>query len=208
MQTVDHHFGHYYEQDPLGLVLTGTERHQSAFASLTVRPNVIIGRTEGDHATTSLSDLGTIAWPIVKAAMAGAGGKIERELEEASRAHNVAVGIDAVVQSVDAGVGATLLVEDGYRVQPRERSALLDDCDNVVDSVIEKVLAVGGNVLFVEDGSLRQVQRIALILRVPHHSGGLGGISSLFTPSADSSPLPVSRILSHMDDTAHVPRSR
>ena len=166
MQTVDHHFAHYYEQDPLGMVLAGTERNQATFAAVTAYPNVIIGRATGDHSTTSLPDLGSIVWPIVKAVMASAGEKVERELEAATRAHNIGVGIDAVVQSVDSGVGATLLVEEGYQVKPRESAPLIDDCDNIVDVIIEKVLALGGNVIFVEDGSLSNFQRIALILRV------------------------------------------
>jgi hypothetical protein len=98
--------------------------------------------------------------------MASAGQKIERELEAATREHNIAFGIDAVVQSVDAGVGATLLVEDGYRVMPPESPSLVDDADNVVDVVIDRVLALGGNVIFVENGSLVKFKRIALILRI------------------------------------------
>ena len=165
LQTVDHHFAHYYEQDPLGMVLFGTERNQDAFASVTAYPGVIIGRVNGDDSLTSLHDLGQIVWPVVKGVMAGAGQKVERELEAATLAHNIAFGIDAVVESVDSGVGATLLVEDGYVVEPVVSRSLIDDCDNVVDVVIDKVLALRGNVIFVEDGSLGKFQRIALILR-------------------------------------------
>ena len=175
LQTVDHHFAHYYEQDPLGMILVGTERNQSAFASVTAYPGAIIGQAEGDHATTSLSDLGSIVWPLVKGAMASAGNKVARELEAATRTHNVAVGIDDVVQSINSGVGATLLVENGYRVKPQESSPLMDDADNLVDVVIDKVLTLGGNVIFVEDASLRKFQKIALILRVtPENWTGTG----------------------------------
>ncbi|RPH64891.1 MAG: hypothetical protein EHM89_00530 [Acidobacteria bacterium] len=166
MQRVDHHFAHYYGQEPLGVVLAGTKRNQSMFSSLTEYSSVIIGQTDGEHPATSLSDLGSIVWPIVKGVMASAGQKIERELEAATRAHNIAFGIDGVVQSVDADVGATLLVEDGYRVPPPESSSMVDDADNVVDVVIDKVLALGGNVIFVENGSLGKFERIALILRI------------------------------------------
>lgn len=166
MQRVDHHFAHYYGQEPLGVVLAGTKRNQTMFASLTEYSGVIIGQTDGEHPTTSPSDLGSIVWPIVKGVMAGAGQKIERELEAATRAHNIAFGIDAVVESVDAGVGATLLVEDGYRVMPPETVSMIDDVDNVVDVVIDKVLALGGNVIFVENGSLVKFKRVALILRI------------------------------------------
>lgn len=164
MQRVDHHFAHYYGQEPLGLVLAGTRRNQAMFVSLTQYAGVIIGQTPGEHSTTSLSDLGNIVWPIVKSVMAGAGQKVELELEAATREHNIAVGIDAVVQSVDSGVGATLLVEEGYRVTPPKSLTLEDDTDNVVDVIIDKVLALGGNVIFVENGLLGKFGSIALIL--------------------------------------------
>lgn len=165
MLRVDHHFAHYYAQDPLGVVLTGNMRNKSMFESLTQHAGVIIGRTDGEHSATSLTDLGSIVWPIVKGVMANAGQKIERELEAAALARNIAVGMDAVVDSVDAGVGATLLVEEGYRVSPPQGVSVLDDDDNVVDSVIDKVLALGGNVIFMEDASLEKFKSIALILR-------------------------------------------
>jgi hypothetical protein len=164
LQTVDHHFSHYYGQDPLCMVVSGTERNQAAFTSVTAYPGVIIGRVNGDHSATSLHDLGNIVWPVVKGAMASAGQKVERELEEATLSHNIAYGIDAVVESVDSGVGATLLVEEGYAIEPETSRTLIDDCDNVVDVVIDKVLALRGNVIFVEDGLLGKFQRIALIL--------------------------------------------
>ena len=166
LQRVDYHFAHYYTQDPLGVVVIGTTRDQLMFASLTAFSDVIIGQADGDHSATSTRDLGRIVWPIVKNVMANAGEKVERDLAAATQAHNVAVGIDAVVKSVDAGVGATLLVEDGYQVVPPKSSSLLDDIDNVVDAVIDKVLALGGNVIFVENGLLDKFQRAALILRV------------------------------------------
>jgi hypothetical protein len=165
LQRVDHHFAHYYTQDPLGVVVIGTARHQAMFGSLTAFSDVIIGQTDGDHSATSTRDLGRIVWPIVKNVMANAGQKLERDLAAAMRTHNIAIGIDAVIKSVDAGVGATLLVEDGYSVTPSASFSLLDDADNVVDVVIDKVLALGGNVIFVENGLLSKFQSTALILR-------------------------------------------
>lgn len=165
MQRVDHHFAHYYGQEPLGVVIAGTRRNQVMFSSLTQYEGMIIGQTTGEHSSTSMSDLANIVWPVVKRVMAGAGQKVERELENAAREHNLAVGIEAIVQSVDSGVGATLMVEEGYRVTPPASLSLEDDTDNVVDVVIDKVLALGGNVVFVEDRILNKFQSIALILR-------------------------------------------
>lgn len=166
LQRVDHHFGQYYKQDPLGMVLAGTKRNQSAFTLLTAHSEVIIGKAEGEHSTTGANDLGEIVWPIVKAVMASAGEKVVRQLEAASRASNIAIGIEAVTKSVDSGIGATLLVEEHLQVKPEASSSLFDDWDNVVDAVVDKVLALRGNVIFVEDGVLQKFQRIALILHI------------------------------------------
>ena len=170
LHRVDRHFEHYFGREPLGLVVVGTARLRSEFASLTVHSSVIIGHSDGDYAKTSLAALGRIVWPIVTGAMATAGHGVAHTLEEAARTDNVAIGLDAVVHSLDAGVGATLLVEDDYRVAPRDIAALLEDCDNVVDVVVDRVLALGGNVTFVNDGSLIPFKRMALVLRDPANS--------------------------------------
>lgn len=170
LQTVDRHFAHYQGREPLGLVLVGTAAIRSAFASLTVHAGAIIGHSDGDCATTSPAALGRIVWPIVTGAMATAGRGVAHTLDAAAHAGNVAIGLDAVVHSLDAGVGATLLVEEDYRVAPRDIARLIEDCDNVVDVIVDRTLALGGRVVFVNDGSLVPFQRIALILRNPGDS--------------------------------------
>ena len=172
LQRVDQHFAHYHAREPLGLVLVGTARVRSAFASLTVHTGMIIGHTDGDYAATPLTELGRIVWPIVTGAMSTAGHGVAHTLDAAARTDNVAIGLDAVVHSLDAGVGRTLLVEDDYQVAPRGIASLLEDCDNVVDVVVDRVLALGGNVMFVNDGSLTAFQRMALVLRDPGYENG------------------------------------
>ena len=167
LRRVDQHFAHYHGREPLGLILVGTARIRSAFASLTVHTGMIIGHTDGDYAATPLAELGRIVWPIVTGAMSSAVHGVAHALDAAAQTDNVAVGLDAVVHSLDAGVGRTLLVEEDYEVAPRGIAALLEDCDNVVDVIVDRVLALGGNVMFVNDGSLSGFRRIALVLRDP-----------------------------------------
>ena len=160
---LDENFGEYYDREPLAMVLAGSARDRDAFTSLTRHSKVIIGSTKSDHSDTSTSDLGHITWDIVKHVMARAGGKIQRQLDEAEREHNLRVGIEAVNESVESGAGSTLLVEESYQVLAEEDARLHDE-ESPVDIVIEKVLALGGNVVFVTEGSLSSVGRIALIL--------------------------------------------
>jgi hypothetical protein len=133
---------------------------------------MIIGHTDGDYAATPLTELGRIVWPIVTGAMSTAGHGVAHTLDAAARTGNLAIGLDAVVHALDAGVGTTLRVEEDYEVAPRGIAALLEDCDNVVDRVVDRVLALGGNVMFVNDGSLTAYQRMALVLRDPGHEAG------------------------------------
>lgn len=172
LQRVDRHFAHYHGREPLGVVLVGPAAIRSEFETLTTHSGMVIGHADGDHATTSLEALGRVVWTVVTGAMATAGHGVAHRLESAARADNVAVGLDAVVHSLDAGIGTTLLVEEGYRMAPRDIASLLEDCDNVVDVLVDKVLALGGNVLFVADGSLGAFRRIALILRDPARDPG------------------------------------
>ena len=173
---VDRHFAHYYEQDPLRLVVVGDKRDQSTFASVTAHQEVLMGRVEGDYTATSPRDLGKIVWAIVKDVMAGASKKAMCELEAAVSAQRVASGLDAVGRLATSGRGTTLLVEEDYHVKGsinRMNNSLTissnvdirEVFDDAVDVIIEDVLEMGGNVVFLESGLLTKLQRIALILR-------------------------------------------
>jgi hypothetical protein len=182
LRAVDLKFDGYHRQEPLKLVLVGENSIQSVFASVTVHEDLIIGRVDGDHTTTSPRALGKIVWPIVKEAMSGAAEDAMRDLEIASNAKNIAFGLDAVSRWADVSLGSTLLVEDDYHVQgsiqKTGRSTIIsrdvdvrEAEDDVVDAVIEKVLEGKGRVLFMRSGSLKKLERIALILRVTEQVG-------------------------------------
>ncbi len=174
IRTADQHFDHYFRQDPLRLVVVGEKNNLSMFGSVTSHQDALIGMVEGDYAVTSPHDLGKIVWPIVKEAMAGTSDKAMRDLEMAERSQNVASGIDAVAHLAGSGMGGTLFVEEDYHLkggirktdQSLIRSEDLDIrevVDDAVDAIIEKVLGKGGNVIFLESGSLTKFQKIALI---------------------------------------------
>lgn len=172
---VDQHFAHYYEQDPLGLVVVGEEKDQFIFASVTAHEKVIIGRVDGDYGATSPRDLGKIVWAIVKDVMAGGSEKAMCELEAAVNTRRVASGLAAVGQMATSGMGTTLLVEEDYHVKgsigKTGNSLIISSVvdirevfDDAVDVIIETVLATGGHVVFLGSGMLAKLERIALIL--------------------------------------------
>ena len=171
----DQHFTHYYQQDPLRLVVVGEKRNLSIFESLTTHREVIIGTVEGDYTATSAHDLGKIIWPVVKEAIAGTNKNALRDLATAASKHKVVSGIDAVGQSVETVTNSTLYVEEDFHVKGSIRKTdhslilskhvdIWEVNDDVVDIIIEKVLKMGGTVSFLKSGSLIEFERIALIL--------------------------------------------
>ncbi len=172
----DIHFAHYYEQDPLRLMVVGQSDYLNIFNSLTQHKDVIMGAVEGDFSNTSPHDLGKIVWPIVKLAMAGAMDNALKAIEDAEVLKTIITGIDAVWNSAENSPGATLYVEDDYHLKRgvsrlnnsqifSKPGNLWDIFNDAVDIIIENILITGGSVVFLDGGSMTKQQRIALILR-------------------------------------------
>jgi len=175
LRIVDECFSQHYEEEPLGLVVVGDSEMLSAFLSMTAHRDAIVGCVEGDHSATSLRDLGRIVWPIVKDAMSGLRDRAKHDLEIAENQRHIAFGLDSVSQWAAAGAGRTLIVEGDYHVRGSIRETdgsvavsrevdVMEAMDDLVDVIIEKVLAAGGRVVFVPDGSLMKYERIVLLL--------------------------------------------
>jgi hypothetical protein len=170
----DQHFDHYLRQDPLRLIVVGGKETLSIFESVTTHRDVLIGMAEGDYTAASPHDLGKIVWPIVKKVMAGTCEKAVHDLDTAESSQNVASGIDAVGHLAGSGAGDTLFVEEDYRLKGGIRETdhslieskdldIQEVIDDAVDVIIGKVLEKGGNVIFLESGSLTKLRRIALV---------------------------------------------
>jgi len=172
VRTVDESFGHHHAQDPLRVILIGEPRMVATFASITEHASAIIGYVEGDHRHTSPRDLGRIVWPVVKEAMSGVVDDTIRALEFHAARGQITVGLEAVARWVIRGAEATLLVEKDYHLRGHlarlpefplisPEIDVMDEIDDVIDAVIEKVLEAGGNVVFMPNGSLGEHDRIA-----------------------------------------------
>lgn len=172
---VDRRLGHHHDQEPLPVVVVGEPEMQSAFLAVTAHADSIAGRIEEEHANASMVELGRIAWPLIRQAMSGNVDRALRDLASHTRSGCTASGLDSIARLLDTGSRNTLLVEEGYRVRGSigatgRGSALSaevdvrDTLDDVVDAVIEKVLQLGGNVVFTPDGSLTNHSRIVLLI--------------------------------------------
>lgn len=175
LREVDLEFDKHDQNESLGLIVIGESAIQSVFETLTEHEDVIVGRVIGDYTSTSPRDVGKIVWPVVKEMMSGLKRAAIRDLEIAKRARRVIFGIEAVSQWVDVVERCTLVVEEDYHVQGSLRKMdhatvisgdvdVREAMDDVVDMIINSVLARRGTVVFMKTGSLGEHQRIGLVL--------------------------------------------
>lgn len=175
-QATNKHFAHFYEQDPLQLVVVGEMNILTVFESIQNHQDLLIGKICGNYINTSTHDLGKIVWPVVKTALAGVNKAAMQDLANAISLKKVVFGLQAVSQRAEIDSGSVLYVEEDFHVrgslQKTEHSLIISNdldvtqlFDDVVDIIIEKVLKNGGTVIFLNNGALATHGRIALINR-------------------------------------------
>jgi hypothetical protein len=161
---------------PLPVFLMGTSRTTGHFKKLTRNTNRIIGVIHGSFGESSEEELLQAVQPHIADWSQVKGTDLLRQLEAASDAHKLVSGMQEVWIQASAKKGRLLVVEKNYMYPARqgknkESIHPMDDSPtnefyikDAVDDVIEKVLANGGDVEFVNEGVLDAYSRIALVL--------------------------------------------
>lgn len=166
----------FMADDPLPLVVVGVDRHIAFFNEVSGHKNFIIASVQGSHDKTSAHELGKLIWPQVKDRLMELRQKVFLDLDNAVSQRKTVSGVGEVWRLAQSGRGRTLLVEEdfhfparvdqsGQHITPADDVTAPDVMDDAVDEIIETVLAKQGEVVFVENGSLENHQRITLILR-------------------------------------------
>jgi hypothetical protein len=175
-RNVDQELGVYMADDPLPVAVVGVDRSLSFFREVTTHQQQLVTTLASGQDKASAHELGELIWPVVRESLAERRAAVFGELNAAVGAQRSASTLGEVWRCAQEGRGETLVVEEGYheaaavdetglRLLPPEQGSGPSLLDDAVDAVIETVLAKGGRVVFVDDGSLPQHSRIALILR-------------------------------------------
>lgn len=165
----------YVRADRMPLVLVGSEPRLTAVAGSSRHRDLVVGTARGARDLPERADLAARVWPVVEDLLARRTAEALAELDGVGRRHS-ASGVRDVWMLATQGRGALLLVEEGYEqaarvdrangtaepVDDRDAPGVVDD---LVDEIIEAVLAAGGRVHLVPDGTLAGHARIALKLR-------------------------------------------
>ena len=160
---------------PLPVLLMGADKVLGYFRSITKNEKHIVSYIHGNFSDVSGPELAELIQPHVKDWKKLKMKAMIQRLEEATGVGKLAKGIREVWKQVNEHRGKFLLVEKDYKAsaeyggnrgeinllkEPYNKFSYIRD---VVDDLIEKVLEGGGDVEFVENGMLKDYDRVALI---------------------------------------------
>lgn len=176
IRSLDSFLDAHLRPDPLPLVLVGTEPRLRAVAARSRHRAHIVGTVRGAHDFPDRRALGALVWPTIDQLLGRQTAEAIGELERAGGSRRFASGVSEVWTLANHGRGDLLLVEESFeypaRVDPgtgeavaatdRDAAGVVDD---LVDEIVEIVIAKGGRCLMVPDGRLAGHDRIAMKLR-------------------------------------------
>lgn len=148
---VDAAFGEVAKDDPLPLMLVGVDRYLSFFNEVSQYKHLLVSTLTGNHDKTSITDLGNMVWPLVKANLAAKRNEVLKELDAATGARKAVSTIGEAWRLAHEGRGETLLVEEdfhyparldegGLRLMPADDATAPGVIDDAVDELIEMVV--------------------------------------------------------------------
>ncbi|MGP2436138.1 baeRF3 domain-containing protein [Streptomyces sp. JW3] len=158
---------------PRPLYVTGTE---AALALLREAGDAVRGAVHVPHGGLAHGTPEAV-WqavrPLVAAEARRAAEVVTGELESARGRREFAAGVDELWQSALAGRVRLLAVEENYRATVVDAGdhlepagpGDLDAREDIVDEIVERCLETGADVRFVPDGTLRDADGIAGVLR-------------------------------------------
>jgi len=174
-QQVDSAFAEYAQDESLPLIVGGVDRQISFFKEVSQYASAIAGTFTGNYDRATIPELVPLVWPLVQSVRQSQQADALQTLENAVDAQRFVSTLGEAWRLAHEGRGKLLVVEKGYHVpaiisdsgslelvESEGGTAVMDDA---VDEVMEAVLAKGGDVALVEDGTLPLHQRIALVLR-------------------------------------------
>ncbi len=172
---VDDALSAYLKDDPLPVVVVGVERWLSHFNGVTANSKHIVATVTGNHDKTPAHELGKLVWPPVSEALSIKRQHALDALGKAVGAQRYGSGPREAWRYANEGRVDTLIIEEDFHFPATldqaglpiaaEDSTQPGVMDDAMDEVIEKVLALQGNVVFVDNDDLEKHQYTAVILR-------------------------------------------
>jgi hypothetical protein len=160
---------------PLPVFIMGTKKILGHFKAITKNEKSIIGYVHGNYEEATETELGDALKPYINDWKKVKTEALRQQIEKAEDAGKLATGMMDVWKLASQSRGRLLVVEKNFMYaaeqggseeviykpsEPYNRFSYIKDA---VDDVIEKVLEHGGDVEFVEEGTLKDYRHIALV---------------------------------------------
>jgi hypothetical protein len=161
LRHVDSSLGIILKASPLPLFVMGTERTVGHFKKISHYTNRITGFVHGNFDEANDDIIRKAIAPHVADWKKVKQEDLLHQLDAAMSARKLVVGIDNVWTAACSQKGRLLVVEKNYVHARRKPEGGKKDA---VDDIIENVLRHGGDVEFVDEGMMKDYQRIAMIV--------------------------------------------
>lgn len=173
---IDHLLHKFVGQSPLPLIIVGDKDNVVVFNEISKHKNLIIANIHGSHSTTPAYQLSEIVWPALESYQKQQQRDLLNQFIEAIGREHHAFGLEWVWRVAREGRIKDLLLEENFKVPgiinpepPYEiiKYEKLQDgvCPDIVQAIIDEVIAKRGKVTVFESDSLKDYQHIAAILR-------------------------------------------
>lgn len=151
------------------IVVVGVDRNIGHFKDGARNSGQVMLYINSGHNSDSAHELAQTIWPQIREALAQARQQVGTELENAKSNNLFVGGLNEIWQAVNDGRAAVLVVEEDLHIPAevssdgREITEVLAEAvgdsgyDDIVDEIIEKALATGAQVKFVDNGSLKDI---------------------------------------------------
>lgn len=176
LAAVDLALGSHLQLHPAPVVLAGPQKIVLAFWSVSRNTARLAGTVYGGFDAAPTAELARRTRPVLNRYLDSHQHAALALLEDRAGDQQVASGITSVWHAAHTQQPETLLVEDSYRyrarlsadgdaVTPADDATAHEVIDNLVDELIQTVLARGGSIVLAPDGALPEHDRVALTLR-------------------------------------------
>jgi hypothetical protein len=166
-----------YLMNDTPLILAGAKKDLSYFKIATRNRLHVIGEIPGNYFYTGVTELAALSWEVLKPFLDQSRQQLIREFKEKIGQGLGVTGMPEIWRAAEEGRGLELLAEKDFSLPgfltnddanhlhlspPKEPHRILADA---VDDLIESVLEKNGHVILLENDSLTDYQRVALITR-------------------------------------------
>lgn len=169
---VDKQLNEVHKENPLPVMICTEESNYPEYLKTADRKEIIAGKLNGNRMQEKAHHIVDAAWPVVQKLSLEKNNQRLAELHAAVSSMNFLTDFNEIWQAVNNGRGKTLFVKKGYFQPARLENNKIElvtaesaNVDDIIDEMIEKNLALGGDTVFVNDNELEKFQGLVLVTR-------------------------------------------